>query len=71
MKLLLLALLVLCGTGCTDDTAIVFVCDSHHSNNYHLRADCRGLSDCSHRLTQITLKDARRSKKILCTWENK
>lgn len=69
MKFLLLLAVLLTGVRCAPPPTIVYVCDSPNAIRYHLRADCRGLSNCSHRIIKITLEEAKRSGKTLCHWE--
>jgi 5-bromo-4-chloroindolyl phosphate hydrolysis protein len=68
MKILLLLTLLFSESRCADTTT-VYICDSHNAKKYYLRANCRGLSDCSHRVVKIKLDDAKKSGKTLCGWE--
>lgn len=66
-----LAFMVLFATlGCRrKDSGEVYVCDSCNARRYHVRADCRGLSDCDFRIVKVSLADAKASGKTLCYWE--
>ncbi len=68
MKRFLPLLLLFVLNGCTSSTN-VYVCDSQNARKYHLKADCRGLSNCSHRIVKVTLEEAKESGKTLCNWE--
>jgi len=55
-------------TRCADTTT-VYVCDSPGAKKYHYRADCRGLSNCSHRIVKMTVDEAKKRGKTRCGWE--
>ncbi len=38
---------------------------------YHLKENCRGLSNCNYRIIKTTLTKARQENKTLCKWEEK
>jgi len=67
MKLLLAVLVIFSSARCTP--TIVYVCDSPKATRYHLKQDCRGLSNCSHRIIKMTLEEAVKNHKTLCHWE--
>ena len=67
MKLFLLTLLVACGLK--SEPTMVYICDSSNATRYHLTQNCRGLSNCSHKIVKITLESAQKSNKTLCHWE--
>lgn len=67
MKSLLLVLLLFSSSKCA--TRTVYVCDSPGATRYHYKADCRGLSNCQHRVIEMTLESAKKSNKTLCKWE--
>jgi len=67
MRLLLVMLVVFSVARCTP--TIVYVCDSPNATRYHLKQNCRGLSNCSHRIIKMTLEEAVKSHKTLCKWE--
>lgn len=48
----------------------VFICKGKSSKRYHLKKNCRGLSNCSTDTYEITLKKARELKRTLCGWED-
>lgn len=56
MKSLLLAILLFNSIPGTDD---FFICDSSNSIRYRLKANCRGLSNCSRRIIAVTLEKAK------------
>lgn len=67
MKVLLVSLFLLKGAVCTSPQ--VYICDSPNSIRYHLRADCKGLRNCSHRIIQVSLEEANKRKLTLCKLE--
>ncbi|MDB5089983.1 MAG: hypothetical protein JWR09_3977 [Mucilaginibacter sp.] len=68
MKAILLFFLLFASTTCSDSPP-VYVCSSKYARKYHLNAHCRGLSNCSRRIVQMTLENAKRSGKTLCGYE--
>jgi 5-bromo-4-chloroindolyl phosphate hydrolysis protein len=68
MKTVLLLLLLLSNVGCAD-REMVYVCDSRNAVRYHLKEDCRGLSNCTYRVLKVSLEEAKREGKTLCKWE--
>ncbi|KQB99957.1 hypothetical protein [Pedobacter sp. Hv1] len=77
MKSLLLFLFLLSNATCQETkenkeskvSATIYLCDSPNAKKYHLKADCRGLSNCSYRIIKTSLDQAKREKKKLCGWE--
>jgi hypothetical protein len=67
MKSLLLVLLFFGSVRCAPNT--VYICDSPNSIRYHLAQNCRGLSNCSHRIVKVSLEDAKKRNLTLCHWE--
>jgi len=67
MKALLITFLLFNSVRCT--TTTVYICDSPNAIRYHYKANCRDLSNCSHRIIQISLEEAKKSNKTLCHWE--
>jgi len=68
MKSLLLAVLLLKGTAmCT--TSNVYICDSPNAIRYHLRSNCKGLRNCTHRILTVSLDEAKKRKLTLCKLE--
>ncbi len=49
--------------------AKVYICNGPNATKYHKKASCRGLSNCQYKLAQVSLETARKSKKVLCSWE--
>ncbi|TRZ46468.1 hypothetical protein DMZ48_02285 [Robertkochia solimangrovi] len=48
----------------------VYICKGPSSKKYHLTPKCRGLSNCSTKVYETTLKEARELKRTLCGWED-
>jgi len=69
MKSLLFSLLLLNGFSCTTATTMVYICDSPNARRYHYKEDCRGLSNCNHRILKVTLEEAKEKNLTLCHWE--
>jgi len=67
MKAIVLFLLLI-SARCADTTP-VYTCDSHSAKRYHLKANCKGLNRCTHRIVKITLDEARKRGKTLCNLE--
>lgn len=68
MKLLCLFLLLTsCITG--NDSQTVYLCNSEGGRKYHYTSDCRGLSNCQHKIIKTTLDKAKGQGKTLCGWE--
>lgn len=68
MKTLLLFLLLSFETTQNPSTT-VYICSGAKGKKYHLRADCRGLSHCTHRLIKMKLADAEKEGRTLCGFE--
>jgi hypothetical protein len=65
MRILLLTFMLFAIYGCTDTTT-VYLCNSPYGKKYHLKANCRGLSNCSHRVIKTTLGQAEKLGKTRC-----
>ena len=65
MKLLYAWLLVSC-INCNQIT--VYICDSRGATRYHYRSNCRGLSNCKHKIVSVPLEKAMKDR-TLCKWE--
>jgi len=65
---LLLGFLFLNSAMCTDPS-VVYICNSGNAKKYHLSPDCRGLSNCQHRVVKESLEKAKKEGKTLCKWE--
>ncbi|MEC3965251.1 hypothetical protein [Flagellimonas halotolerans] len=48
----------------------VYVCMGKGSKKYHYRKNCRGLSNCSTKIYQVTLAKAKEMGRTLCGWED-
>ncbi|WP_424989312.1 hypothetical protein [Flagellimonas sp.] len=57
------------GTPFHKDTS-VYLCMGKGSKKYHYRKDCRGLSNCSTKIHEVTLSKAREMGRTLCGWED-
>ncbi|WP_179412654.1 hypothetical protein HDF19_13130 [Mucilaginibacter sp. E4BP6] len=68
MKTSLLILLLIV-TVAQVPTTTVYVCSGAKGKKYHLRADCRGLSSCQHKIIKMTLAQAQKMGLTLCGWE--
>ena len=68
MKTLLLLLLLSLNVTQNASTT-VYICSGAKGKKYHLRSDCRGLSNCSHRLVKMKLSDAEKEGRTLCGFE--
>jgi 5-bromo-4-chloroindolyl phosphate hydrolysis protein len=68
MKIFLVLTFLFANIHCVDTTT-VYICNSKSGKKYHLKADCHGLSNCSHTVIKITLDEAKKKGKTLCGWE--
>ncbi|MBO0321551.1 hypothetical protein J0X14_04510 [Muricauda sp. CAU 1633] len=48
----------------------VFLCMGKGSKRYHYIKNCRGLSNCSTKIYEVTLKKAKEMGRTLCGWED-
>jgi len=69
MKTFSLFILFLTNATCTTPT-IVYLCDSPGAKKYHLSAKCRGLINCSYKISKMTLEKAKKDGKTICKWED-
>jgi len=70
-KLLLISSIALASLSFTSSTYYnVYICDSKTAKKYHLKKDCRGLSNCKSEVKKITLTKAKELKRTLCGWED-
>jgi hypothetical protein len=68
MKIILLLLVLMTVTPRSLPTT-VYVCKGSHGKKYHLKADCRGLRNCQHRVVKMTMEQAKKEGKTLCARE--
>jgi 5-bromo-4-chloroindolyl phosphate hydrolysis protein len=68
MRIFLISILFLTTVSCWEST--VYVCDSRNAKRYHLKENCRGLSNCSYQIIEISLDKAKKDGKTLCHWED-
>jgi hypothetical protein len=66
---ILLLLLVFTLTSFTTETK-VFICGPRGAKKYHYSEDCRGLGNCKHQITKVTLSEAKGYGLDLCGWED-
>jgi 5-bromo-4-chloroindolyl phosphate hydrolysis protein len=64
-----LLLLFFLATAAFKSSTTVYICGSGKTNKYHLKSNCRGLSNCSYKIIKTTLEKATKDKKTLCGWE--
>jgi len=69
-KLTTLALIFALATSFVATDTKVFICKGKSSKKYHLKKDCRGLSNCSTETFEVTLDKAKELKRTLCGWED-
>jgi hypothetical protein len=69
MKVLLLFLIITFNLY-QKDIKTVFICNSDGAKKYHLKSNCRGLSNCQHKVIPVTLGKAKGQGKTLCKWED-
>ncbi len=67
MKILLLSVLFLFSSAEKSD---VYICVSKTAHKYHYSKSCRGLNNCTHTISQVSLKDAQNKGYTLCGWED-
>ena len=48
----------------------VYICGSGKTDKYHLKENCRGLSNCQYKIVKTTLTKAKKENKTLCKWED-
>lgn len=46
-----------------------YLCDSPGGTKYHYTKNCRGLSNCKHKIIKVSLSEAKKRGKTLCGWE--
>ena len=54
----------------SNDTSAVYICVSKTATKYHLSDTCKGLSRCTHKISKVTLKEAKAGGYKLCGWED-
>ena len=69
MKILLLSITMLL-LNLSSDASDVYICVSKTATKYHLSDTCKGLSRCTHKLSKVTLKEAKADGYKLCGWED-
>ena len=51
-------------------TDTVYICKGKSSKKYHLKKNCRGLSNCSTDISEVSLEAAKKLGRGLCGWED-
>jgi hypothetical protein len=69
MKTLILFLFLIAADTVRVPSTTVYICSGAKGKKYHLRADCRGLSHCTHRVVKMKLSDAEKEGRTLCGFE--
>jgi len=71
MKSLFIALLFLSSPICQDGKppTTAYLCNNGKTTKYHLKENCRGLSNCQYKVVKTTLEKVKKDKKTLCKWE--
>lgn len=69
-KLLLIPVSFLLFTSFSTIETTVYICKGKSSKKYHLKKNCRGLSNCSTKTYEVTLKEAKKIGRTLCGWED-
>lgn len=67
MKILLFSLLLF--FSIVNDKGNVYICVSKTAHKYHYREDCRGLNNCKHTISKVSLKEAKNAGYTICGWE--
>ena len=73
IRMLLLPVLFLVLTSfdvSVNSDTTVYICMGKGSKKYHYRKNCRGLSNCSTKIHEVTLKKAKEMGRTLCGWED-
>jgi hypothetical protein len=47
-----------------------YVCKGKSSKKYHYKTNCRGLSNCSTNIYNVSIIEARNMGRTLCGWED-
>ena len=47
----------------------VYICKGPDSKRYHYTKECRGLKNCSTKIYEVTLSEAKKLERTLCRWE--
>jgi len=48
----------------------VFICKGPSSKKFHLKSNCRGLSNCSTKIYKVNITEAKRIGRTLCGFED-
>ncbi|WP_299436257.1 hypothetical protein [uncultured Maribacter sp.] len=70
VTLLLLSLLLLFSFRIKKADTNVYICKGKGSKRYHYSKHCRGLSNCSTNVYEVTLSKAKGIGRTLCGWED-
>tara|TARA_R110002051_G_scaffold292519_1_gene357319 strand:+ start:3632 stop:3847 length:216 start_codon:yes stop_codon:yes gene_type:complete len=71
MKSFLLGITVVCSLSAVSlTTDTVYICKGKSSKKYHLKKNCRGLSNCSTAISEVTRGKAKEMGRGICGWED-
>lgn len=48
----------------------VFICGPKGAKKYHYSQNCRGLSQCDHKIFKVAVSEAQNYNLTLCGWED-
>ena len=48
----------------------VYICKGKSSKKYHFKKNCRGLSNCSTDVFEVSMEEAKKLGRGLCGWED-
>ena len=72
-KLLFLLVFIPLVFTCSDSNSYekdVFICKGPSSKKFHLKSNCRGLSNCSTKIYKVNITEAKRIGRTLCGFED-
>nr|WP_298793866.1 hypothetical protein [uncultured Allomuricauda sp.] len=72
MKLLLICIgIIIIGSASAGiKETKVYICMGKGSKKYHYNKNCRGFSNCSTKIHEVTLEKAKDMGRTLCGWED-
>lgn len=54
----------------SNEANAVFICVSKSASKYHFSENCKGLSRCTHKISKVSLAEAKSAGYTLCGWED-
>ena len=69
-SLFFISILILFTIAPQISTNKVYICKGKSSKKYHLKKNCRGLSNCSTDISEVSLEAAKKMGRGLCGWED-